>query len=87
MDDLISRSALIKVMEKKYEVAEKKAFYSVGLSEGFIVTEEIIKEQPTAYDVEAVVKQIEEFYPDAEHYVFSGAITDIIEIVRNGGVK
>lgn len=51
MSDLISRSALIKAMEKKYEIAEKKAFYSVGLSEGFIITEEIINEQPT---VEAV---------------------------------
>lgn len=47
MGDLISRSALIKAMEKKYDVAEKNAFYSVGLSEGFIITEEIIKEQPT----------------------------------------
>ena len=46
-----------------------------------------IADIPTAYDVEAVVKQIEKFYPDAEHYGFSGAITDIIEIVRNGGVK
>ena len=47
MSDLISRSALIEAMEKKYELAEKKAFYSVGLSEGFIIAEEIIKEQPT----------------------------------------
>ncbi len=47
MSDLISRSALIEAMEKKYEVAKKKAFYSVGLSEGFIVCEEIINEQPT----------------------------------------
>lgn len=46
-----------------------------------------IADVPTAYDVEDVVKQIEEFYPDAEQYGFSGAITDIIEIVRNGGVK
>ena len=42
---------------------------------------------PTAFDVEAVVNRIEEFYPDAEHYGFSGAIADIIEIVRSGGVS
>lgn len=41
----------------------------------------------TAYDIEAVVEQIEEFYPDVEHYGFSCAITDIIALVRNGGVK
>ena len=59
MGDLISRSALVKAMEKKYEVAKEKAFYSVGLSEGFIVCEEIIKEQPIAYDVDKVVKELE----------------------------
>ena len=51
MSDLISRSALIKAMEKKYEVAEKRGLYAVGLDCGFIVTEGIINEQPT---VEAV---------------------------------
>jgi hypothetical protein len=47
MSDLISRSALIEAMEKKYEVAEKKGLYAVGLDCGFIITEQIIKEQPT----------------------------------------
>ena len=46
-----------------------------------------IRDYISAYDVEDVVKQIKEFYPDAEQYGFSGAITDIIEIVRRGGVK
>ena len=54
MSDLISRSALIKAMEKKYDVAKEKAFYSVGLSEGFIVCEELIKEQPTVEAREVV---------------------------------
>lgn len=46
MNDLISRSALIKAMENKYDVAEKKGLYAVGLDCGFIITEQIINEQP-----------------------------------------
>ena len=49
--------------------------------------DDLVRGISTAYDVDAVVKQIEEFYPDAEHYGFSGAIADIIEIVRRGGMK
>ena len=47
MSDLISRSALIEAMEKKYEVADKTGLNAVGLDCGFIITEKIIKEQPT----------------------------------------
>ena len=54
MSDLISRSALIEAMEKKYEVAEKKGLYAVGLDCGFIITEQIIKEQPTVDAVPVV---------------------------------
>lgn len=66
MSDLISRSALIKAMEKKYDVAKEKAFYNVGLSEGFIVCEELIKEQPTVdaiskEKVQEIVKRLEEY--------------------------
>lgn len=47
MGDLISRKALLEAMEKKFDIAMEKAFYSVGLSEGLIVVEGIINEQPT----------------------------------------
>lgn len=45
--DLISRSALIKAMENKYEVADKTGLNAVGLNCGFIITEKIIDEQPS----------------------------------------
>lgn len=57
--------------------------WSVGVN----LAQSAIYDISTAFDVEDVVKQIKEFYPDAEQYGFSGAITDIIEIVRRGGVK
>ena len=55
MSDLISRSALIKAMENKYDVAEKKGLYAVGLDCGFIITEQIINEQP-AVEAKPVVR-------------------------------
>lgn len=64
MSDLISRRELIKAMEKKYDLAEKKAFYSVGLSEGFIITEEIIKNQPPVEAVPVVHGEWIEFDVD-----------------------
>lgn len=53
---------------------------------------DMIDDAPTAYDVEAVVKQIKEFAEcDTECREFYGcrdcAYKEIIEIVRNGGVK
>lgn len=54
---------------------------------------ETIKEQPTAYDPEAVTQQLKEkAFPDfEEEYTCNGGLLlhydDVIEIVRNGGVK
>ncbi|MDF2608969.1 MAG: hypothetical protein K0R92_443 [Lachnospiraceae bacterium] len=59
MSDLISRKALIKAMENKYDIANETGMYPTGLSEAFIITEKIIQEQPTAYDVDEVVEQLE----------------------------
>lgn len=52
-----------------------------------------IADVPTAYDVEAVVKQMEEkAFPDfEEEYSCNGEqlvwLSDVLEIVRNGGVS
>lgn len=57
---------------------------------------DMIEDAPTAYDVEAVVKQIEEFVEcndECSKTFYQGrgckacAYKEIIEIVRNGGVK
>ena len=44
-----------------------------------------IDEQPTAYDIEKVVQQLEEFRQEMEQFGCSGILTDIIEIVKQGG--
>ena len=58
MSDLISNKALLKAMEKKYDIANETGMYPTGLSEAFIITEKIIQEQPITYDVDKVVEQI-----------------------------
>ena len=56
MSDMISRSALLGAMDKRYK--EKEGNVLDNLAEGFMQMEKLIKEQPTAYDVEKVVEQI-----------------------------
>lgn len=54
---------------------------------------DMIEDAPTAWDVEAVVRQIKEkAFPDfEEEYSCNGEqlvwLSDVLEIVRNGGVK
>ena len=83
MSDLISRSELIKHFE-----AIQQQENVVGLE--FIATIDEIKEQPTAYDVDKVVEELElhsfELGTDTlpVHYV---RLNDAIEIVKQGGVS
>jgi hypothetical protein len=94
MSDLISRKTLIKVMEKKYDIAEATGMYPTGLSEAFIITEKIIKEQPTACDADKVVEQLENLkkcYIGDENAImklvsFDEYIQEIIDMAK-GSVK
>lgn len=80
MGDLISRNTLTGVVKKYAESTAEgsalNAFYEDMLR--------VINEQPTAYDVEKVVAELEEAYNDhgdtTEHY------KEYVEkIIRNGG--
>ena len=83
MSDLISRSELIKHFE-----AIQQQENVVGLE--FIAMIDEIKEQPTAYDVDKVVEELElhsfELGTDSlpVHYV---RLNEAIEIVKQGGVS
>ena len=83
MSDLISRSELIKHFE-----AIQQQENVVGLE--FIAMIDEIKERPTAYDVDKVVKELElhsfELGTDTlpAHYV---RLNEAIEIVKQGGVS
>lgn len=79
---LIDADALIETMkrvEEEYEDAMTMPSWWTAYS--------VISEQPTAYDVEKVVKGIEEFYEEAEDYGFVSALSDIVEVVKWGGIN
>lgn len=92
MSDLISRKALIKVVEADINRCYALRIDGVGALSHFI---DQIKEQPTAFDIEAVVKELEEMKTKTfvsgitwNPYEFGAchAIDKAIEIVK-GGVK
>ena len=78
-NDLISRSALIEAF-KNPKTFETKLEITID----DIVA--VINEQPTAYDVENVVAELEEELVDIGAKTgYHKGITKAIEIVRNGG--
>ena len=83
MGDLISRSALIEVLNKWADAnAERGYDTAYDLVKECI---EVVKERPTAYDVEKVVEELE----SDERHTFDGCINKryTTEIVRKGGVE
>ena len=45
-----------------------------------------IDEVPTAYDVDKVVVQLEEYREEMEQFKCGGMLSDMIEVVKAGGV-
>lgn len=77
-NDLISRSALIEALK------------SYCGKQPYLVSENIwgiIKSQPTVYDVDKVIEQLEEYKGEAEQLGVLGLVTDIIEIVKAGDMN
>ena len=78
MSDLISRSAVIEVLKQTGIIQDNNL--------GHLVIDEINR-IPTAYNVEKVVAELEEYMEEAVQFGISGMVTDMIEVVRNGGVE
>lgn len=49
--------------------------------------QDLIDSQPTAYDVDKVVKQLEEYKGEAEQLGALGLVVDIIETMKAGGAN
>ncbi len=47
----------------------------------------VIDVQPTAYDVDKVVAQLEEYREEMEWFKCGGMLSDMIEVVKAGGVE
>lgn len=48
---------------------------------------ELIDAQPTAYDPDKVVTQLEEYREEMEQFKCGGMLSDMIEVVKAGGVE
>lgn len=46
-----------------------------------------IKTEPTAYDLDKVVEQLKGFREEMEQFKCSGMLSDMIEVVKAGGVE
>lgn len=82
MGDLISRSALLKYLrDYKWEFA---------MGSDFSKAMEMIDAQPTAYNVDAVVAELEknkEIIKEYEKYYCAVRLCKAIDIVKRGGVE
>lgn len=72
------------VLKKHFEEIQKLEC-AIGLD--FVAIIDEIKEQATAYDVDKVVERLEEFRPEMYKFGCGGILTDIIEVVKGGGVN
>lgn len=47
---------------------------------------DMIEDAPTAYDVDRVVEQLEEYREEMEQFKCGGMLSEMIEVVKAGGV-
>lgn len=76
---LIDADALLKHFETIQEQEN-----AIGLD--FVAITDEIKEQPTAYDPDKVVEQLEEFQGELDLFGCSSILPDMIDVVARGGV-
>lgn len=48
---------------------------------------DVVNHMPAAYDTDKVVERLEEFREEMEQFGCSGILTDIIDVVKDGGVN
>ncbi len=82
---LIDANLLLSQIGNRYD--EKKDIVPDNLAEGFVQMEKLIKEQPTAYDVDKVVEKLEEeremSYADFDRYVKNYGLWICNKHIRN----
>ena len=92
MSDLISRSELLKrflVNKDGHRIPERDCD-NLEVTVSIKDVKTIIKEQPTAYDIDKIVDELEkreEHYVEMLDWQGQSAICDAIEIVKHGGVS
>ena len=89
MGRLIDADKLLEETRKDRDYAEKNGFFDMYYERQTLIDR--IKSQPTAYDVDKVVEQLESLRNAEADYYYAGSNDvidreDAIEIVKGGGV-
>lgn len=84
-DDLISRSALAKEVREWMNCDERCCQCEYG--DGSCFYKDVIFKQPTAYDVDKVVKKIEGIMKDENIRFVEHAVQTSVNIVKAGGIN
>lgn len=91
MSRYIDADVLRGLMNDRY--IEAKLRVPDNLAEGFVQMEKLINEQPTAFNLDKVVKELEDYSMWKEFMIFDltfrerEIIKKAIEIVKRGGIK
>ena len=84
---LIDADELIEqIWEQHKKTVEAYDFCVDELKEVFCGIVALVDEQPTAYDPDKVVEQLEEYREEMEQFGCGSMLADMIEIVKGGGV-
>ncbi len=89
MGRLIVADALIEEMKKWYWDEEKQKAAENDISPMDLFTNlaiETVKAQPTAYDLDKVVEELEGYRKEMEQFGCSGMLSDMIEVVKGCAV-
>lgn len=86
--DLISRNALLKVIQEDKEFLQKglsnDSEYAYMSADSVI---EKIKSMPTAYNMDKVVERMNEYEAQAYLEGWKRTIEEMLEIVKSGGIE
>ena len=84
MGRLIDADKLLEETRRDRDYARKNGFLDMYYERQVLIDR--IKAQPTAYDPEKVVEQLEEFRDEMKMFGCDGLLSDLIEVVEGGGV-
>lgn len=78
-NDLISRKALIHQISSKYDTQYRAYSFNLMVDD--------VQKQPTAYDVDKVIEQLQNAGSRISFYDERISLNEAIEIVRKGGIE
>lgn len=77
---LIDADKLIELTQKDMKYAFDNGFLDMAFEREHLI--KVIRNQPTAYDVDQVVEQLEEFRDEMKMFGCDGLLSDLIEVVK-----